>query len=76
MGLLKEMITEGFNHNWCQSPGTPSLIWGCLHIPKQVHVRDMPSYSTWVAASGVGNLGAAKFIAQNHITDELQGRWS
>lgn len=67
------MITEGFNHNWCESPGMSALIWGRLHIAKYVHVDDMPGDSTWMAASCVGNLRVGKFIAQNHIMDELQG---
>jgi hypothetical protein len=67
------MVAEGFKHSWCESPWASALFWGCLHIFKQVHVADMPSDSTWMAASRIGNLGVSKFIAQNHITDKLQG---
>lgn len=76
MGLLEQVIAEGFKHNQCESSWASIFIQRCLHISKQFYFSDILSNSTQVAASRISNLRVSKFITQNHIMDKLQGRQS
>ena len=68
----KALSIAGVSLRGREPPWASALVRGCFHISKQVHVDDMPSDSTWMAASRVVSSGVTKFIAQNHITDEFQ----